>query len=75
MVSALGGQPKDSRWQQDVNDTLAQLFDECREAYTFKPGTNRRVGDDYHWISYGLSFGGGQQVREPSCECHGRIEG
>ena len=64
VVSALGGQPGDPRWKEDVNDTLAKFFDECREAYSFKAGTNRRVADDYRWISYGLSFGGGQQVRE-----------
>ena len=46
----------------EVNDTLADFLDDCRQVYSFKPSTNRRVADDYRWISYGISFGGGQQV-------------
>ncbi|KAI0694815.1 hypothetical protein C8Q76DRAFT_634360 [Earliella scabrosa] len=61
VVTVCPAQPNVPDWKTDVNDVLAEFFEDARDAYSFKPGTNRRIADDFKSISFGISYGGGQQ--------------
>lgn len=66
LVTLLQGIPGENGWAQDINAAICEICEEVRAAYTFKKGPNRRAADDFKAINFGISFGGGQQVR---CSC------
>ena len=64
-MTALLGHSEESNWPEDVNSEVQDVCEAIRDEYSYKPGPNRRVGDDFKSITFGISYGGGQQVRVP----------